>query len=89
MLIALPSPGSSDGELGLSTSGEAEDELAVAAGDNSLGVREDSVDVLALRAFDIHEEGVGALDESLQLVLGNFDGLVGVKKINFHCCPFK
>ena len=48
-------------------------------------VREDGVDVLALWALNIHEEGFWGLDELLKFVLALFFGWVHVKEIDFHC----
>ena len=76
--VALSSPGGADGELGLATSGDGQQEVASntrlaggylpLAGAHSLDVREDGVHGLALGALHIHEEGVRALYQSLQLV---------------------
>jgi hypothetical protein len=49
-----------------------------------LSVGENSVDVEATGALNIHEEGIGGLNESLQLVLGLLSGRRGVKKIDGH-----
>ena len=55
-------------EAGLTTGGLAEDLSAAAAEDNRLGVRENSGDGEAARALDVHEERVGALNQTLELV---------------------
>ena len=53
--------------------------LAAGAGDVGGGVGVDSADGEALGALDVHEVGVGALDEAHLLVLGalSLDGGVG------------
>lgn len=47
-------------------------------------MREDSSNMEAARALDIHEEGVGRLYQSLELVLGLFLGLRRVEEISGH-----
>jgi len=49
-----------------------------------LSVRENSGDVEASGALNIHEEGVGRLNESLQFVLAFLGRGRGVKKIDGH-----
>lgn len=53
--VALSSPGSSQAELALSTSGLAEHEVATLALDGRLSMRENGVDGHALGALDVHE----------------------------------
>ena len=84
--VSLSSPGGSNSELGLSTSGDGQQELALVAGADVLNMRENGVDSLALGALDVHEEGVWALYKSLELVAVLFLDGVDVKKINFHIC---
>ena len=50
----------------------------------NLSVRENSGDMKASGALDIHEETVGRLNQSLQLVLGLLVGLRGVEQILGH-----
>ncbi len=56
--LALSSPGSSQTELALSSSGCAESEAASLAGDGRLSVGENGCNGEALRALDVHEIGV-------------------------------
>jgi hypothetical protein len=49
-----------------------------------LGVREDSGDVETSRAFYVHEEGVGALHQALELMFAEFVGSGGMKQIGRH-----
>ena len=83
--VSLLSPGSSDSEFALSSLWDAEKEFAVGAKADTAWVREDGVDVLALWALNIHEEGFWGLDELLKFVLALFFGWVHVKEIDFHC----
>jgi len=77
--VTLLSPGSSDGEFAFSSLWDAEKEFAVGAKADTGWVGEDGVDVLALWALDIHEEGLWGLYELLKLVLALFFGWVNVK----------
>lgn len=80
----LPLPADSELQLALSASGLAEYLVAAIACDCALGVREDDLDIHALRAFDVHEVGVRALDEALELVNAFFGSGVWVQEIDFH-----
>lgn len=60
----------------------AEDGGATLADNDGLGVGEDSGDGEAAGALDVHEEGPGARDQSLQLVLLSLGSRAGVEKIN-------
>ena len=55
-------------EAGLTAGGLAENLRAAAADNHRLGVREHSSDSKAARALDVHEERVGALNQTLELV---------------------
>ena len=68
-LLHLSPEGAALSELSLTTSRLAQDSGARCAEDDSGGVREDGGDLEAARALDVHEERVGRLDETLQLVL--------------------
>ena len=57
-----------DSKTGLTTGRLAENLSAAATEDNRLGVREHGRDGEAPRALDVHEEGVGALNQTLELV---------------------
>ena len=54
-------------------------------GNGGLGVREDRADVGALLAFDVPEERVGALYESLKFVHTLLSLRVDIQKVHFHC----
>ena len=54
--VTLSSPRAADDELSTAASGSAEKSAAVGAGHGSLGVRENSVDLAAGWADDVHEE---------------------------------
>ena len=56
-------------ESSLAPGGLAQDRGASDAEDDGLGVAEDGRDLVAAGALDVHEEGVGVLDQPLQLVL--------------------
>ena len=57
-----------DSKTGLTTGRLTEDLSAAATEDNRLGVREHGRDGEAARALDVHEERVGALNQTLELV---------------------
>lgn len=112
--VTLSSPGGTDGELALATSGSAEEVLATVtikccqsselvanlarelkkdkngwfhlrrAKNDVLGVREHSAHGRANGASDVHEEGIGALDLSLELVHVLFLVGVNINQIDFH-----
>jgi hypothetical protein len=50
-----------------------------------LWMRENSIDSLALGAFNIHEERIWALDFSFKFVSVYLISWVYVKKVDFHC----
>ena len=52
-------------------------------------MREESVDCVALRALDVHEVGVGRLNQALQLVEFFFLHRVHVQEIDVHSILFK
>ena len=68
-LVALAAEGATLSEPGLTTRWLAENCLAAWAHHDGLGVAEHRSDVEAALALDVHEEGVGGLDEALLLVL--------------------
>ena len=70
------------GESGLTTGRLAKDGGAALADDNGLGVGEDGGDDEAAGALDVHEEGSGGGDKSLELVLLGLSGRGRVQKIN-------
>ena len=57
-----------DSKTGLTTGRLAKYLSAAAAKDDRLGVREHSCNGEAARALDVHEERVGALNQTLELV---------------------
>ena len=69
------------GQLSLTTSGLGKDSRARAAGDNGLGVGEDSSDGETTRALNVHEERSGSSNKSLELVLLELGLGGGVKEI--------
>jgi len=68
-LLHLPPEGAPLSELGLASSGLAEHGGARGAEHHSGRVAEHGGDLEAAGALDVHEEGVGRLDETLELVL--------------------
>merc|ERR1719159_118904 len=80
ILIGLLAEGAALGQAGETSGGLAKDDVAVAALNNHLRVREDGGDEEAAGALDIHEEGVGRLHQALKLVLLLLLG-EGVEKI--------
>lgn len=70
------------GQTSLATSGLAEDLSARAAKDDSLGMREYRGDGKAAGALDIHEERVGVLYETLELVAAVLLLSRGVEKVD-------
>ena len=69
------------GEPGTTSGGLAEDCGAPSAHHNCLGGAEHSGDPVASGALDVHEEGVGVLDEPLQLVLPLLFMVQGVQQV--------
>ena len=67
--VALSSEVNSIHELAFTAGGSSDQFAAHPAVDGGLRVREDAGDMSGCR-FHVHEEGVGVLNESLQLVLG-------------------
>ena len=63
-LIGLLAERATLGQASETSSGLAKDDVAVAALNNHLRVREDGGDQQATRALDIHEERVGALHQT-------------------------
>lgn len=68
-LVELATELDSINETSTTTGGIAQNGVAVGASDNGLGVAVDSGNVVTSLALDVHEEGVGALNEALLLVL--------------------
>ena len=78
--------GASFSKFALSSSGFAEDVLAVVAGHDGLGVAEDDGGLVAASALHVHEVGVGGRHQSLQFVGLSFALEGGVKEISVHGC---
>ncbi|SNX83258.1 uncharacterized protein MEPE_01965 [Melanopsichium pennsylvanicum] len=70
------------GQTSLTTGRLRENLSARAANNNGLSVREDSGDGEATRALDVHEERVGVLHKSLELVAASLLLSGGVKKVD-------
>lgn len=70
------------GQASLTTGGLRENLGARAADNNGLGVREDSGDGEATGALDVHEERVGVLHKSLELVRASLLLGGGVEKVD-------
>ena len=84
----FPLPADSELKFALSASGLAEYLVAAFAGNGALGVREDDLDIHAVAAFDVHEVGVGGLDEAFEFVDTFFGFWVWVQEIDFHLLSF-
>ena len=61
----------------------------LSAGADALNVVENDVNGLALRALNIHEEGVGGLHKFLELVGVLLLGRISVKKVDLHFFQIK
>merc|ERR1712224_437016 len=85
-LLRLPPEGAALGQTALSSGGLAQDCGAVAAENDGLRIAEDGCDREAARALNIHEPGVRALYEPLELVLALLRLLGRVKKIYVEEC---
>ena len=83
-MIRLLTEGAAFNELSLTTGGAGEDGGALLAVDDGGGVGVDGVDGRARGALDVHEEGVGALDETALLVLLAFSASGGVAEIGIE-----
>lgn len=70
------------GQASLTTGGLRENLSARAADDDGLGVGEDGGDGEATRALDVHEERVGVLHKSLELVRASLLLGGGVQKVD-------
>lgn len=81
-LVELATELGSINETSTTTGGVAQDGVASGAGDNSLGVAVNSGNLVTSLALDVHEEGVGALDEALLLVLKFLGGERRIQQIS-------
>jgi len=68
-LVELATELDSINETSTTTGGIAQDGVAVGASDDSLSVAVNGGNLVASLTLDVHEEGVGALNEALLLVL--------------------
>jgi hypothetical protein len=59
-------------KAGTTTGGVAQNSVTSGASDNSLSVAVDGGNLITSLTLDVHEEGVGALNEALLLVLKLF-----------------
>jgi hypothetical protein len=80
-LLHLPPEGAALGELGLTAGGLAQDGAAGGAKDDGGGVGEDGGDLETAGTLHIHEERIGRLNETLQLVLTSLVLSGGVEQI--------
>jgi len=69
-LINFPAERAAFSQTSLASGWLAENGGAVGAEDDSGGVRKHGSNLEASRALDIHEEGIGRLHQTLELVLG-------------------
>ena len=86
LVVGLLAERAAVGQAGLTTGGVADDGLAGAGAALNLGggVAVDGDDLRALGAADVHEVGVGALDETALLVLLALLTDVGVGEIGIE-----
>jgi len=78
----LPAERAALSQTSLATGGLAEHGGAALADNDRLCVREDGGDGEAAGALDVHEEGAGSGDQSLQLVLLGLSSRAGVEEID-------
>lgn len=69
-------------KTGLATSGVTEDLVTIGTGNHGLGVTEDSGNVKASLALDVHKVRVGTLHQTLLLVLDLFRGRQRVEQVH-------
>ena len=84
--VALAFPCSADDQLGSASGGCAEDGTAVGAGDSSLRVREERLDISTFIALHVHEVRVRGLNQSLKFVHVFLLGRVHIQKVHFYHC---
>ena len=84
--VALAFPCSTDDQLGSASGGCAEDGTAVGAGDSSLRVREERLDISAFIALHVHEVRVRGLNQSLKFVHVFLLGRVHIQNVHFYHC---
>ena len=82
LLVLLLSETAARGESGLATGGLGHDLTATLANNDGLSVAEDGSDFKAVWAFDVHEEAVWGLHQSLFLVFGFFLGQSWMEEID-------
>lgn len=81
-LVELATELSSINETSTTTGGVTQDGVASRASDNSLSVTVDSRNLVTSLTFNVHEEGVGALNEALLLVLKLLSGEGRIQQIS-------
>lgn len=80
-LVGLDAELDTVGQAGLTTGRVAHNGAASGASDDGLGVAEDDHDGDTAGALDVHEVGVGSLDQALLLVLGQLGSDRRVQKV--------
>jgi hypothetical protein len=83
-LLNLLSVRASFGQSGPPSSWLAKHNIAVTTQDNGLRMTENSGNLKASRALNIHKERVGALHEALELVGSSLQLCGGVQQIGWH-----
>lgn len=83
-LVDLSTVAASLGKSGLAAGGLAEHNIAGSAQDDGLGVAKYGGDLEASGALDVHEEAIGGLHKSLELVCAGLGLHGGVEQIDRH-----
>ena len=83
-LVDLSTVAASLGKSGLAAGGLAEHNIAGSAQDDGLGVAKYGGDLEASGALDVHEEAIGSLHKSLELVCAGLGLRGGVEQIDRH-----
>merc|ERR1719183_948671 len=83
-LLGLLAEGAALREASETTGGLAEHHVAVAAEHDGLRMGEDRGDLEAAGALDVHEEGIGGLNQALELVLLLLLLRAGVQQVDIH-----
>jgi len=83
-LVDLSTVAASLGKSGLAAGGLAEHNIAGSAQDDGLGVAKYGGDLEASGALDVHEEAIGGLHKSLELVRVGLGLRGGVEQIDRH-----
>lgn len=83
-LVDLSTVAASLGKSSLAAGGLAEHNIAGSAQDDGLGVAKYGGDLEASGALDVHEEAIGGLHKSLELVCAGLGLHGGVEQIDRH-----